>query len=185
MANPTDIRKNKVIMYNGTPHVVMSMMHRTQGRGSGFVQTLLRNLANGSSTDVKFRSTDSVEFCHTANKTLEFSYVEGDILHFMDPTSFEDYSISERVIGDDRKWLIEGTGYTILFVNDEPVSVELPANVEILVAEASEGVRGDTSSAATKPVTLANGIVIQVPLFIKTGDLLKVRTEDNSYISRA
>ena len=185
MANPTDIRKNKVIMYNNVPHVVMSMMHRTQGRGAGFVQTVLRNLANGSSTTVKFRSTDSVEFCHTTNKSLEYSYADGDMLHFMDPDSFEDYAINETIVGDDKKWLVEGHTYTILFVNDEPVSAELPSNVEIAVAEASEGIKGDTSSAPTKPVTLANGVIVQVPLFIKTGDVLKIRTEDNSYVSRA
>ena len=185
MANPTDIRKGKVIMYNNVPHVVMSMMHRTQGRGAGFVQTVLRNLANGSSTTVKFRSTDTVEFCHTTNKSLEFSYVDGDVLHFMEPESFEDFSINERVVGDDKKWLVEGCSYTILFVNDEPVSVDLPSNIEIAVAEATEGVKGDTSSAPTKPVTLANGVIVQVPLFIKTGDILKIRTEDNSYVSRA
>lgn len=185
MANPTDIRKNKVIMYNNAPHVVMEMMHRTQGRGAGFVQTTLRNLTNGSSTSVKFRSTDSVEFCHTTNTTLEYSYEDGDILHFMDTETFEDYSISERIVGSDKKWLVEGSKYTILFVNDEPVSVELPANIDIVVAEAAEGLRGDTSSAPTKPVTLANGVVVQVPLFIKTGDVLKIRTEDNSYVGRA
>lgn len=185
MANPTDIRKNNVIMYNNVPHVVMSMLHRTQGRGAGFVQTVLRNLVNGSSTTVKFRSTDSVEFCHTTNKGLEFSYIDGDVYHFIHPETFEDYSIQESILGEDKKWLVEGHEYTILFVNDEPVSLELPANINIEVAEASEGLRGDTSSAPTKPVTLANGIVVQVPLFIKTGDVLKIRTEDNSYVSRA
>ena len=91
----------------------------------------------------------------------------------------------QDTIGDDIKWLVEGVQYNILFVDGSPVSIELPNNMEIKVAEAAEGVRGDTSSAPTKPVTLANGVVIQVPLFIKQGDVVKVRTEDNTYISRA
>ncbi len=185
MANPTDIRKNNVIMYNNAPHVCLSMLHSTQGRGAGFVQTVLRNLVNGSSTTVKFRSTDSVEFCHTTNKSLEFSYVDGDIYHFIHPETFEDYAIQENLLGDDKKWLVEGHEYTILFVNDEPVSLDLPSSITIKVAEASEGLRGDTSSAPTKPVTLENGVVVRVPLFIKTGDTLKIRTEDGSYVSRA
>ena len=185
MANPTDIRKGRVIMYNGTPHAVMSMLHRTQGRQAGFVQTVLRNLETNSSTSVKFRSTDSVEFCHTTNKPLEFSYIDGDQYHFLDPDTFEDIILMESTIGEDIKWLQEGTSYNILFVDGNPVSVELPNNIEIEVTEAAEGLRGDTSSAPTKAVTLANGIVLQVPLFIKQGDRIKVRTEDNSYISRA
>lgn len=184
MASPTDIRKGRVIMYNGTPHAVMSMMHRTQGRQAGFVQTILRNLSTNASTSVKFRSTDSVEFCHTTNKQLEFSYVDGDQYHFIDPESFEDTVLMESTIGDDKKWLTEGSLYLIMFVDGAPVSLELPNNVEITVAEAAEGLSGDTSSAPTKAVTLANGVVIQVPLFIKQGDVIKVRTEDNCYISR-
>lgn len=185
MASPTDIRKGRVIMYNGTPHAVMSMLHRTQGRQAGFVQTVLRNLSTNSSTAVKFRSTDSVEFCHTTNKTLEFSYIDGDHYHFMDPESFEDTVLMKNTIGDDIKWLVEGVQYSVLFVDGAPVSVELPNNMEIKVADAPEGIRGDTSSAPTKPVTLENGVVVQVPLFIKTGDVIKVRTEDATYISRA
>ncbi len=184
MGNPTDIRKGKVIMYNGAPHVVMSMMHRTQGRQAGFVQTVLRNLDTGSSTAVKFRSTDSVEFCHTTNKILEFSYIVGDEFHFINPETFDDIVLSKDTVGDDAKWLVEGSNYAVLHVNDEPVSVELPQNIVIRVKEAAEGLRGDTSSAPTKPVTLENGVVVQVPLFIKQGDMLKIRVEDLTYIGR-
>ena len=173
MASPTDIRKGRVIMYNGTPHAVMSMLHRTQGRQAGFVQTVLRNLATNASTAVKFRSTDSVEFCHTTNKQLEFSYVDGDQYHFIDPETFDDTVLMESTIGEDTKWLTEGSLYMIMFVDGAPVSLELPNNIEIEVA------------APTKAVTLANGVVLQVPLFIKQGDRIKVRTEDNTYISRA
>jgi len=185
MGNPTDIRKGRVIMYNGAPHAVMSMLHRTQGRQAGFVQTVLRNLATNASTAVKFRSTDSVEFCHTTNRQLEFSYVDGDQYHFIDPETFDDTTVMAATIGDDVKWLTEGQIYQIMFVDGEPVSLELPNSIEIEVAEAAEGLRGDTSSAPTKAVTLANGVVVQVPLFIKQGDRLKIRTEDNTYISRA
>ncbi len=185
MATPTDIRKGKVIMYNGTPHAVMSMLHRTQGRQAGFVQTVLRNLDTNTSTAVKFRSTDSVEFCHTTTRPLEFSYIDGDHYHFMDPESFDDIVLMQSTIGDDVKWLLEGVVYSVLFVDGVPVSLELPNNMEMTVAEAAEGLRGDTSSAPTKPVTLTNGVVVQVPLFVKQGDVIKVRTEDASYVGRA
>ena len=111
--------------------------------------------------------------------------MDGDVYHFIDPETFEDYALPESLLGDDKKWLVEAHLYSILFVNGNPVSLDLPANIEIKVADAHVGIRGDTSSAATKPVTLENGVVVQVPLFIKTGDVLKIRTEDSSYISRA
>jgi len=185
MASPTDLRKGRVIIYNGTPHVVMNMLHRTQGRQAGFVQATLRNLESGSSTTTKFRSTDSVEFCHTTNKALEYSYKDGVDFHFMDTESFEDTILSESVIGEDIKWLIEGCSYAVLFVDGVAVSLELPNVIELKVTDAPEGIRGDTSSSPMKSVTLENGVVIQAPLFIKTGDVLKVRTEDSSYSSRA
>jgi len=184
MASPTDIRKGKVIIYNGAPHAVMNMLHRTQGRQAGFVQTTLRNLETGSSTTTKFRSTDSVEFCHTTTKTLEYSYSDAYGFHFMNPETFEDTVLPESVIDEDKKWLVEGSSYGVLFVNDEPVSLDLPSNLDLKVAESPEGLRGDTSSAPLKPATLVNGVVVQVPLFVKTGDVIRVRTEDNTYVSR-
>lgn len=148
-------------------------------------RSVLRNLSTNASTAVKFRSTDSVEFCHTTNKQLEFSYIDGDQYHFIDPETFDDTVLMESTIGEDKKWLTEGSQYLILFVDGAPVSLELPNSIEIKVAEAAEGLRGDTSSAPTKAVTLENGVTLQVPLFIKQGDVIKVRTEDNTYISRA
>jgi len=185
MGTPTDIRKGSIIMYNGKPHAVMSMMHRTPGRRLGFVQTVLRNLETNSSTAVKFKSTDDVEFCFTTNRDLEYSYSEGANFHFLDNKTFDDVVIPESTIGEDVKWLREGTTYQILFVDNEPVSIKLPMNVDLKVAQASEGLRGDSSGAGSKAVTLENGMVLQVPLFIKQGDIVKVRTEDESYVSRA
>ncbi len=185
MASPTDIRKGRVIMYNGTPHAVMSMLHRTQGRQAGFVQTTLRNLETGTSTTTKFRSTDSVEFCMTTNKPLDFSYVDADGYHFMDPDTFDDIVLPESIVGEDKHWIAEGHSYPVLFVDDKPVSIELPNTIEMKVAESAEGVRGDTSSAPMKPATLENGVIIQVPLFIKAGDVVRIRTEDETYLGRA
>jgi len=184
MASPTDIRKGRVLLYNGSPHSVISMLHRTPGRRMGFIQTVLRNLSTSASVTVKFRSTDNIEFCHTTNRQLEFSYIDGDIYHFIDPNTFDDVMVSASTLGEDTKWLIEGTVYTILFVDGSPVSVELPNNIDMEVAEAAEGLAGDTATSATKPVTLVNGEVIQVPLFVKRGDKIRIRSEDNTYVSR-
>ena len=185
MASPTDIRKGRVILYNGAPHLVLEMLHRTQGRQAGFVQVTLRNLHSGSSTTTKLRSTDSVEILTTDNRKMEFSYIDQDGWHFMDPETFEDVVLAERLLEDAKGFLSEGNSVDVLFVNGEPVQVQLPASVELEVTEAPDAIRGDTSGAAMKPVTTSTGLVIQTPLFIKTGERIKVSTADKSYLGRA
>lgn len=185
MATPTDIRKGKVILYNGTPHLVLDAQHRTQGRQAGFMQVTMRNLQNGASLTQKIRSTDSVEILSTDTRRLEFSYVDDMGYHFLDPESFEDIVLPVEMIADEKDFLSEGNLVDILFVDDKPVQLQLPASVEMEVADAPEGLRGDTSSAALKPVTTTTGMVIQTPLFIKTGERIKVSTADKSYLGRA
>lgn len=184
MASPTDIRKGKVILYNSAPHLVLEMLHRTQGRQAGFVQVTLRNLASGSSTTTKLRSTDSVEILTTDTRRMDFSYTDQDGWHFMDPESFEDVVLSNALLADVKDFLSEGNGVDVLFVNDEPVQVQLPASVELEVTEAPDAIKGDTSGAAMKPVTVSTGLIIQTPLFVKTGDRIKVSTADKSYLGR-
>ena len=184
MASPTDIRKGKVILYNSTPHLVLDMQHRTQGRQAGFVQVTMRNLSNGASTTTKLRSTDSVEILMTDTRKMELSYIDQDGWHFMDPDTFEDIVIDEKLIESAREFLSEGNMVDILFVDGEPVQVQLPASVELEVTEAPDAIRGDTSGAALKPVTTSTGLVIQTPLFIKTVDTIKVSTDNKSYLGR-
>lgn len=160
------------------------MLHRTQGRQAGFVQVSLRNLSNGSSTTTKLRSTDSVEILMTDTRKMELSYIDQEGWHFMDPETFEDMVIDEKMIEGAKDFLSEGNSVDILFVDGEPVQVQLPASVELEVTEAPDAVRGDTSGAALKPVTTSTGLVIQTPLFIKTGDTIKVSTDNKSYLGR-
>lgn len=185
MASPTEIRKGRVMNFQNAPHLVLDMQHRTQGRQAGFVQVVMRNLNNGASTNVKFRSTDSVEFCHTEIHKLEFSYVDEMGYHFMDPESFEDHVLPPEVCDHAKMYLVETYGYDVLFVDGSPLTVNLPASVEMEVIESAEGIKGDTASNVQKPATLSTGLTIQVPLFIKQGDILKVKTEDGTYLGRA
>ena len=185
MGSPTELRKGKVIMYQGQAHLVLDMLHRTQGRQSGFVQTTLRNLKTGSSTTVKFRSTDSVDFCHTDSCKLEYSYVDTDGYHFLDPDSFEDILLTKDLIEEQKQFLVEGNMYDILFVDDQPTQVQLPAAVEMRVDEAPEAIRGDTAANVQKPITTESGLVVQVPLFIKKDEIIRVSTNDGSYLGRA
>lgn len=184
MATPTEIRKGKVIQYNGAPHLVLDMLHRTQGRQAGFIQATLRNLASGSSTTTKIRTTETIEILSTELRKLDLSYIDQEGWHFMDPETFEDVVLPNEIIGDARSFLAEGNLVDILFVEENPMQIQLPSTVEMEVAEAPEAIRGDTSSAALKPVTTSTGLVVQTPLFIKNGDRIKVSTADKSYLGR-
>ena len=185
MPSPTDIRKGRVIVYQSAPHLVLEMLHRTQGRQAGFVQTTLRNLESGSTTTTKFRSTDSVEILHTTTKKLEFSYVDADGYHFMDIDTYEDTVLGDEMIADDKQYLVEGNSFDVLFVDGKAVKLELPAAVEATVIDAPEGIRGDTASNVQKPVTIDTGLTVQVPLFIKKGEKIRISTSDGSYLGRS
>lgn len=185
MASPTDVRKGKVLNYQGNPHLVLDVQHRTQGRQAGFMQVTLRNLSNGSSTSTKIRTTDNVDIMHTDMVKLEFSYVDADGYHFMDPETFEDVILDEGLIEDAKDFLVETQAYSVLHVDDKAISIDLPASIEMKVIESAEGVKGDTASNVQKPATLETGLTIQVPLFIKEGEVIRVGTADRSYMGRA
>jgi elongation factor P len=184
MVPPTELRKGKVILFQGHPHLILDMQHRTQGRQAGFVQTVMRNLESGSSTTVKFRSTDRVEILDTEMNKLEFSYVDGDAYHFMNPSTFEDIVMDRKLVADALLYLVEGCTYDLLYVDGKATQIQLPSVVEMKVAEAAEALKGDTTSAATKPVTTETGLVVQVPLFVKQGDVIRVHSESGAYSGR-
>lgn len=184
MASPTDIRKGRVMDYQGTPHLVLDMIHRTQGRGSGWVQATLRNLRTGSSSTVKFRSSENVDFMHTEVEKLEFSYDDPSGYFFMDLETYETVEIPLEIAESIKEFLVSGNMYDLLYVNGTPIDINLPSSVEMEITEAPEGLRGDTASAATKSATTESGLIIQVPLFVKAGDRIKINTADKSYAGR-
>ena len=185
MSSPTEVRKGKVLKYQGAPHLVLDVLHRTQGRQAGFMQVTMRNLHTGSSTNTKIRTTDSVEILRTDNKKLEFSYKDNEGYHFIDPETFEDTLLEAKLIGDSLNFLVENFSYNIMFVDNSPLLLDLPTSVEMKVTESPEGIRGDTASNVLKPATLETGLKVQVPLFIKEGEIVKISTADSSYLGRA
>jgi elongation factor P len=185
MPTPTEIRKGRVLDYEGTPHLVLDAQQRAMGRQAGFVQAVLRNLRTGASSTVKFRTTETVFFCTTETQELEFSYVDAEGYHFMNPTTFEDVILPANVVDLQKDYIVPNHIYDVLFVNDRAVEIQLPGAVELKVIETSEGVRGDSANAPTKPAKTETGLVVQVPLFVKLGEVIRVGTGDGSYLSRA
>lgn len=185
MIAANDIRKGQVIKYNGEPHLVMETQHRTPGNLRAFVQVKMRNLRYGKSLDQRFNSTDTIEVLPTEKKTLEFSYADRDTFAFIDPNTFETVELSANLIGDAKNYLTANGKVDVLFVNDAPLTIELPSAVELKIVESADGIRGDTASNVQKPAKLETGMMINVPLFIKEGEVIRVNTTDGSYLGRA
>ncbi len=185
MPAANDLRKGQVINFNGEPHLVMETQHRTPGNLRAFVQVKMRNLRYGKSLEQRFNSPDPVEVLPTDRRTLEFSYADRDTFSFMDPETFETFEISAQMIGDAKNYLVANGKAEVLFINDAPVTIDLPSTVTLKVVESAEGIKGDTASNVQKPAKCETGLVIQVPLFIKEGELVRVSTIDGSYLGRA
>ncbi len=185
MANANDLRKGMCIRYNSNPAIVLEVMHRTPGNLRAFVQVIIRYIGTGKSADVRFGSTDKVDLVEVERQKIDFSYKDMGSYHFMEPETFETITFDEAFVGDSRFFLTENQQVEILYVEGKAASLSLPTTVILTVAESPEGVRGDSANNVQKMATLETGKAIQVPLFIKEGEKIKVSTEDGSYLGRA
>ena len=185
MAAANDLRKGMCIRYNGNAAIVLEVQHRTPGNLRAFVQAIIRYIGTGKSADVRFGSTDKVETVDVHRQKLDFSYKDNTGYHFMDPETYETVTFDPDFIGDAKEYLTENLSVEVLFVEGKAANVELPASVNLKVAESAEGVRGDSANNVQKPATLETGKVITVPLFIKEGELVKIDTRTGQYMGRA
>lgn len=185
MPSANDIRKGQVIKFNGEANLVMETQHRTPGNLRAFVQIKMRNLRYGKALDQRFASTDSIEVLPTEHKTLEFSYADRDTYAFMDPETFETVELTATLVGDSKNYLTANGKVEVLYVDGKPLTIQLPTSVALKIVESADGVKGDTASNVQKPAKLETGLIIQVPLFIKEGELIKVSTADGTYMGRA
>src|SRR5512136_2773199 len=185
MATANDIRKGMAINYNGDIAVVLDSQHRTPGNLRAFVQATLRSIRTGKSSDVRFSSTERIEVVPMVTRKMEFSYKDGGDFVFSDPETYETVTLSPEIVGDVKNYLVENGPVTVTFVEDKAVSIELPSSVVLTVKDAPEGIRGDSANNVQKAVTMETGIIIQAPLFIKTGEKLKIDTRTGKYLERA
>ncbi|HEV7926289.1 MAG TPA: elongation factor P [Verrucomicrobiae bacterium] len=185
MASANDLRKGMAIIHNGDVTVVLETQHRTPGNLRAFVQATLRSIKTGKTSDVRFSSTEKMEVVPMMTRKLDFSYKDGEDFVFSDPETYETTTLTPDIMGDAKNYLVENGSVTITFVEDKAVSVELPSSVILTVSDAPEGIRGDSSNNVQKPAILETGISVQVPLFIKTGEKIKVDTRTGKYMERA
>lgn len=184
MYDTSDFKRGLRIMYEGKPYVIVDFQHVKPGKGNQFSRTKLRNMLTGQNLECTFKSGEKFEVPNVEFKEMNFLYQDETGYNFMDQTSFEQILMTNDEIGDSKNYLTENLQVVILIYNDKPVAVEVPKAVNLKVAKSDPGIKGDRVSGATKPATLETGLVIQVPLHINEGDLLRIDTTEGTYVER-
>jgi elongation factor P len=180
----SQFRNGLKIELDGEPFTMIFFQHVKPGKGGAFVRTKVKNLKTGRVLDRTFRAGERVDEADVDERTMTYVYQEGDNLVFMDTTSFEQIPFTPEQVGDAKKFLKENLEVSVVFWRNRPIGVELPSFIEASVTQCDPGMKGDTASGATKPATIETGAVLQVPLFIKEGDVLRVDTRSGEYVER-
>lgn len=186
MASTADFRNGMTINMDGTLWTILFFQHHKPGKGNTVVRTKLRNVLTGSVLEKTFRAGDRIEEVRLEHRPMQYSYQDGDLYYFMDQQTYDSIPLSKDVIGEDQlKYLKDGMECDGLVHGEKVISVELPFFVILAVTETDPGVRGDTATGGTKPAKLETGAVVQVPLFLNEGDLIRVDRREDKYIERA
>ncbi len=184
MANTTDIRKGLKLEIDGTPYHVVEAQFVKPGKGQSFTRCRVKNLATGFVLERTWKSGESVELADVEDRKLTYSWDEGETYVFMDSATGDQIHVEKFKVGDESRFLAEGLDCTLTIFKGNAIAVDLPANVVMQVVSSEPGVKGDTASGATKPATLSTGATVNVPLFIKEGEWIKIDTASGAYQER-
>ena len=185
MISTNDLKNGYVLDIDGELVSVVQFQHVKPGKGGAFVRTKLKALEAGSVVDRTFRAGEKFARVHTEVKNLQYLYDDGTEAHFMDEETFEQFGLPHAEVADELAFLPPSSSVQMLAVDGKPSGIQLPASVELTVAQTEPAVRGDTVTNVTKPATLETGAVVQVPLFVDRGERIKVDPREGRYISRA
>jgi len=183
--NANDLKRGMAVAWNGDTCVVLEVQHRTPGNLRAFVQATLRSVKTGRSFDQRFGSSDKLETVVMSHEKWEFSYKDQDSYVFLNPQTYENLTLPAELVDSVKLYLTENLACEVVFIEDKAVEVQVPPVVNLKVTESAEGVRGDSANNVMKPAKLETGLEVQVPLFIKEGELIKVDTREGKYVSRA
>jgi elongation factor P len=184
MASTNDLKNGMVLKIEGQLWAVVEFQHVKPGKGPAFVRTKLRNVESGKNVDKTFNAGTKVETANVDKRTMQYLYNDGSSYVFMDTSSYEQLEVSPEVVGDAKNFMLENQEAIVATNEGRVLFIELPASVELLIAETEPGLQGDRSTGGTKPATLETGHTIAVPLFITSGEKVKVDTRDSSYLGR-
>ncbi len=181
----TQLRVGMLINYQNDLYRIMAVTHITPGNWRGMVQTKMRSVRSGTQTENRFRSEDKVDRVSLDQQEMEFLYAEGDDFHFMNTESFEQISLSREMLGDAVSYLLANLRVIVDFYENRPIGVTLPKTVDLRVTDTAPGLKTATVTNVLKPATTETGLVVPVPNFVETGDLIRVDTDGGTYLSRA
>ncbi len=184
MYETSDFKKNLKLMVEGKPYVVVDFQHVKPGKGNQFTRTKLRNMLTGQNLEVTFKSGEKFEVPNVENKEMSFLYKDDSGFNFMSQETFEQIAMSEEDLGESRYYLTENLKVVVLFYNEKAVAVDVPKAVNLKVAKADPGIKGDRVSGATKPATMETGLTVNVPLHINEGDVLRIDSSTGDYVER-
>jgi len=185
MLTLNEIKTGINIVIGDVPFLVLSHEHSKMGRAGSVLRTKLKNLITGAVMEKTFQGAESVLEADVAKSKAQYTYKDGLVYNFMDSENYEQFSLSEEVLGDNINYLKEGTEVTILNFNGLPINVELPVKMKLKVIEAPPGIKGNSVSSGGKIVKLETGVKISVPLFVKAGDEVIINTQEGKYVSRS
>jgi elongation factor P len=180
----SDLKKNAKLVIDGQPWTVVEFQFVKPGKGQGLYKCRIKNLVTGSVVDRTWRSGEKLQSADVETRTHQYLFSDGDTFTFMDNQSYEQVSVPADLVGDDKNFLMDNLEVEILFFNERPIGISLPSHVVMEIVEAEPGVKGDTATNVTKGAIVQTGYAIQVPLFIKVGEKVKIDTRTGAYVER-
>ncbi len=185
MISASEFRNGVTIEVDGDIFVIIEFQHVKPGKGAAFVRTKLKNLITGSTTERTFRPSEKMGKAHIDRSDMQYLYQDGDLFHFMNPETFEQIPVNSTDVGDSLKFVKENEMVKILSYNGGVFGIEPPIFVELEIIETEPGFKGDTAQGATKPAIVETGASVNVPLFLSTGEKIKIDTRTSEYLGRA
>ncbi|MGV3344516.1 elongation factor P [Enterobacteriaceae bacterium LUAb1] len=179
-----DFRNGLKIMFEGEPYAIESSEFVKPGKGQAFARVKMRRLLTGSRVEKTFKSTDSAEGADVVDLTLHYSYSDGDFYYFMHPETFEQYQVEAKAVEEITKWLQDNAECIVTLWNGRAIAIQAPNFIEAEITETDPGLKGDTAGTGGKPATLSTGAVVKVPLFVQTGEVIRVDTRSGEYVAR-
>ncbi|MCF7893823.1 MAG: elongation factor P [Candidatus Omnitrophica bacterium] len=181
----SQLKPSLTIEYNGQPHIILESEHAKLARGSSFVRAKIKNLITSQVLSCTLRDSDKINTAFVERKKLMFSYKEGERYHFLDVDNYQDFILNQTAVEDKVGYLKENLELAGLFYKDKLINLELPTAITLEVVKTDPGFKGNTVKSGTKPAKLETGLAVEVPLFIKNGDKIKVDTRKGEYLERA